>query len=283
MKIVMAKILFEKNKAQGTRIKFTVSYDGTDFCGWQRQNLEREKNKKQKPSLCRTIEDALVKIFKHEINLHSSGRTDAGVHAIEQVCHFDTPKTPEELKGWDLSLALRNKLPPTIVIKKVWIAPDDFHCTLSAEKKTYRYLVLNAQQPSPFALRTMGWMRKPMDLDYFNQITSYIIGEHDFKSFQSVGTEVNHTVRTIYKAEWVWKTPKIAQFTITGSGFLKQMVRNIVGTQLLMARKDMPAEHIQQVILAKDRRSAGAPADPQGLYLMKVYYPLDLDNGCREL
>lgn len=279
----MSKILFEKNRAQGTRIKFTVSYDGTDFCGWQRQNLEREKNKKQKPSLCRTIEEALEKIFKHKINLGASGRTDAGVHAVEQVCHFDTPLTATQLKGWDLSRALKNKLPSTIIIKKAWIAPDDFHSTISADKKTYRYLVLNADQQSPFSLRTMGWMRKKMDLDYLNQVSSYLLGEHDFKSFQSVGTPVNNTVRTVYKAEWVWKSKKIAQFTITGSGFLKQMVRNIVGTQMLMARKDLKPQHIQQILLEKDRKAAGAPAEPQGLYLMKVYYPLDLDNGCREL
>ena len=279
----MAKVLFDKHISKSTRIKFTCSYDGTDFCGWQRQNIEREHNKTEKPSLCRTLESALEKTFKHKIELSASGRTDAGVHAVNQVCHFDTDRTVEQMKGWDLSRALKNKLPDSIVIKKAWIAPADFHSTLSAEKKTYRYLMLNAQLPSPFFNRTMGWMRKPMDLDYFNQCSKYLIGEHDFKSFQSVGTPVHHTIRTIFKAEWAWQGPKVAQFTITGSGFLKQMVRNIVGTQLLMARKNLKPEYMDQVIRAMDRQLAGAPADPQGLYLMKVYYPLDLDNGCREL
>jgi tRNA pseudouridine38-40 synthase len=279
----MAKVLFDKHISKSTRIKFTVSYDGTDFCGWQRQNIEREHNRTEKPSLCRTIETALEKTFKHKIELGASGRTDAGVHAVNQVCHFDTDRTAEQMQGWDLSRALKNKLPDSIVIKKAWLAPANFHSTLSAEKKTYRYLILNAEQPNPFFNRTMGWMRKPMDLDFFNQASQYLLGEHDFKSFQSVGTPVHHTVRTIYKAEWVWQGSKVAQFTITGSGFLKQMVRNIVGTQLLMARKNLKPEYMEQVIRAQNRQAAGAPAEPQGLYLMKVYYPLDLDNGCREL
>lgn len=279
----MAKILFDKHIAQKTRIKFTVSYDGTDFCGWQRQSDVREDSKKEKPSICRTLEKALTEVFKHDIELSASGRTDAGVHAMEQVCHFDTDRTEAQMQSWDLSRALKNKLPDSIVIKKAWIAPPNFHSTISAEKKTYRYLILNAQQPSPFLVRTMGWVRKPMDLDYFNESSKYLIGEKDFKSFQSVGTPVHHTVRTIYKAEWAWKSPKVAQFTITGSGFLKQMVRNIVGTQLLMARKDLSPDYLEKVIQAKDRQLAGAPADSCGLYLMKVYYPLDLDNACREL
>ncbi len=265
------------------RIKFTVSYDGTDFCGWQRQSTLREHNKTEKPSLCRTIEEALVKTFKHPISLSASGRTDAGVHAIEQVCHFDTLRTEKQMLGWDLGRALKNKLPQSIVIKKAWIAPNDFHSTLSAARKTYRYLVYNNEILSPFAARQMGWMRQKLDLDYLNNISLPLMGQKDFKSFQSVGTPVKHTIRTIFKAEWTWKNPEVAQFTITGSGFLKQMVRNIVGTQLLMARKGFDSDYLEQIIQKKDRKAAGAPAEAQGLYLMKVYYPLDLDNRCREL
>ncbi|MFN3454734.1 MAG: tRNA pseudouridine(38-40) synthase TruA [Pseudobdellovibrio sp.] len=263
------------------RIKFTVSYDGTDFCGWQRQTATHENN--TKPSLCHTLEKALEKVFHHPISLSASGRTDAGVHALNQVCHFDTTRDESRMKNWDLGWALRSKLPDSIVVKKAWIAPEDFHSTISAEKKTYRYLILNAQRPSSFNSRFMGWVRKPMDLDYFNECSQYIKGEHDFKSFQSVGTDVAHTIRTIYKAEWSWRTDNVAQFTITGSGFLKQMVRNIVGTQLLAHRKSWTPDKMQHILLAQDRREAGPPAEPQGLYLLRVYYPQDLDNKCREL
>ncbi len=259
------------------RIKFTVSYDGTDFCGWQRQNQDH------KPSVSQTLQTALEKIFQHPIKIFASGRTDAGVHALNQVCHFDTTKDEKLLIGWDLAWALRSKLPDTIVIKKAWLASDDFHATISADRKTYRYLVYNSQQPSALLSRFTGWMRQPLDLDYLNKCSQFVLGEHDFKSFQSVGTEVPHTVRTIYRAEWAWKKPHIAQFTITGSGFLKQMVRNIVGTQLLAHRKGWKPEQMDQILKALDRQIAGPPAEPQGLYLMKVYYPQDLDNKCREL
>lgn len=259
------------------KIKFTVSYDGTDFCGWQRQNHE------QKPSVCQTLQDALEKIFDHPIELYASGRTDAGVHALNQVCHFTTSREFSTGRSWDLGWALKPKLPSTIVVKKAWIAPDEFHSTLSAEKKTYLYLIHNAQHPSVFLRRYSEWIRHPLNIDHLKKGTRYLLGEHDFKSFQSVGSEVPNTIREILQADWSWRRPGIAQFTITGTGFLKQMVRNIVGTQLFLERKDLPPEKIKDILLAKDRQQAAAPAPSNGLFLMRVYYPQDLDNRCREL
>lgn len=266
-----------------TRIRFTVSYDGTDFCGWQSQGIHRENINGEKPSLCLTIQNALSKVFKQEINLSASGRTDAGVHALNQVCHFDVNFTPERLKGWDLSRALKSHLPSTIVIKKAWIAPAEFHATISAEKKIYRYLLYNSEIPSAFLHRHAGWMRQPLNLDFLNECSQHILGEHDFKSFQSIGSDVSHTIRTIYSAEWKWVNPHTAEFLIKGSGFLKQMVRNIVGTQLLLHRKGKEAQTMRQILAAQDRKAAGPPADPQGLYLVRVFYPQDLDNKCRKL
>jgi tRNA pseudouridine38-40 synthase len=259
------------------RIKFTVAYDGTDFCGWQRQNQA------QKPSVCQTIQEALEKVFDHPISLFASGRTDAGVHALNQVCHFDTDWNEKRLLKFNMPLAIRKFLPSAIHIKKVWIAPDDFHSTLSPDKKTYRYLVLNADRPSVFLGRYSEWIHHPLDLSFLNKTSKYLLGEHDFKSFQSVGSDVPHTVREIEQAEWSWRRPHVAQFTITGSGFLKQMVRNIVGTQLLLERKGLPAEKMQEIIAGQDRKLAGPPAPAQGLFLLRVYYPQDLDNRCREL
>lgn len=259
------------------RIKFTVAYDGTDFCGWQRQNHER------RPSVCQTIQTGLEKIFDQKISLFASGRTDAGVHALNQVCHFDTTRAETRLKGFDLSRAMKTQLPSTIAVKKVWIAPEEFHSMLSLDKKTYRYLIYNAPQQSAFLGRYCDWIRKPLDLNYLNRCSDFLLGNQDFKSFQSVGSDVAHTVRTIEKAHWSWRKDNIAQFTITGSGFLKQMVRNIVGTQLLLEKKAIPAEKMREIIDSRDRKYAGPPAPPQGLFLMRVYYPLDLDNKCREL
>lgn len=259
------------------RIKFTVSYDGTDYCGWQRQNHG------DKSSISQTIQSGLEKIFGHPISLFASGRTDAGVHALNQVCHFDTDWPESRLAGFDLKRAMRGHLPSSILIKRAWLAPEDFHSTLSPEKKTYRYLINNTPSQSVFLGRYATWERTPLDLDYLNSCSRFLVGNQDFKSFQSVGTPVAHTVRTVESAIWEWRRPQIAQFTITGTGFLKQMVRNIVGTQLLLARKGLPAETMQEILSAQDRRRAGPPAPPQGLFLMRVYYPLDLDNKCREL
>lgn len=259
------------------RIKFTVAYDGTDFCGWQRQNHGA------KPSICQTIQTGLEKIFDQKISLYASGRTDAGVHALNQVCHFDTIRSVERLKGFDLGQAMKAQLPSTIAIKKAWLAPDDFHSTLSPEKKTYRYIIYNAESRNIFLSRYSDWIKKPLDLNFLNTCSKYLLGNQDFKSFQSVGSDVQHTVRTIEKAEWSLRSKNIVQFTITGSGFLKQMVRNIVGTQLLIEKKGLPAEKMQKIIELRHRKEAGPPAPPQGLFLMRVYYPLDLDNKCREL
>lgn len=258
-----------------TRIKFTVAYDGSEFCGWQKQNHE------DRPSVCQTLQTALEKVFQHDITLFASGRTDAGVHALNQVCHFETTKKFD--KHFDLSWALRRFLPRSIVVKNAWKAPKDFHATISAEKKTYRYLIYNAKRPSPFLNQYMGWIRRPIDIDYLNSTCEFLLGFQDFKSFQSVGTEVKSTEREILSAKWRWKKPHIAEFTITGTGFLKQMVRNIVGTQLQLEQKQLPAEEIKRIISLKDRKFAGPAVEPQGLYLLQVYYPQDLDNKCREL
>lgn len=259
------------------RIKFTISYDGTDFCGWQRQNQA------QKPSVCQTTQEALEKVFKHPISLFASGRTDAGVHALNQVCHFDTTWDEKRFQHFNLPRAIKKFLPASIVIKRVWLAPDEFHSTLSPEKKTYRYLILNTEKPSVFLGRYADWVHHPLNLEFLNECSKYVLGEHDFKSFQSVGSDVPHTIREIEKAEWSWRRPHVAQFTVTGSGFLKQMVRNIVGTQLLLERKGLPAKKMKEIIEAQDRKQAGPPAAPQGLFLLQVYYPLDLDKKCREL
>lgn len=267
------------------RIKFTVAYDGTDFCGWQRQKHG------ERASVSQTLQTALEKVFGHPVSLFASGRTDAGVHALNQVCHFDTLWPEERLRGLDLPRALRAFLPSTVAVKRAWLAPEDFHSTLSPEKKNYRYLIYNAPQRRIFLDRYCTWHRTgsrsgpagPLDLDFLNRCSDFIKGNQDFKSFQSVGTEVAHTVRQVEEARWVWRRPHIAQFDITGSGFLKQMVRNIVGTQLLLLRKGLPAEKMAEILQARDRRAAGPPAPPQGLFLMRVYYPAGLDNKCREL
>lgn len=262
---------------QRTRVRFTVAYDGTDFCGWQKQKHGEQK------SVGHTIEEALTKIFNEKISLFASGRTDAGVHALNQVCHFETARRIDPAKKWDLCWALNTQLPPSIVVKKAWLAPEDFHATLSATHKTYRYLIVNQPRPSAHLTRYAEWVRQPLNLQHLQESSQILVGYHDFKSFQSAGTEVKTTDRHIYQAKWEWRRPGLAQFTITGSGFLKQMVRNIVGTSLMLERKKRKPLEMRDILDSKDRIVAGPPASPQGLYLLRVYYPRDLDNRCLEL
>lgn len=263
---------------KNTRIRFVVSYDGTDYCGWQRQKHGPLK------SVAHVIEDVLRKFLNEpDLVLFASGRTDAGVHALNQVCHFDTVKPAEFFQSFDFPWAFRNKLPNSITIKQAWIAPPDFHATISATHKTYRYLILNTPRPSAMLTRYMDWVRKPIEIEHLQASSKLVLGKQDFKSFQSVGTVVPHTVREIYQADWVWRKPHVLQFTITGSGFLKQMVRNIVGTQLFLEKKGESPDKMAEIIQARDRKIAGPPAVPQGLYLMRVFYPSDLDNRCLKL
>lgn len=261
-----------------TKIRLLVSYDGTDYCGWQRQ--KPHKHASPKPSIQETLEKALSQIFNEPISLSGSGRTDSGVHALGQVCHFETSRTTFPK---DLCWALKSFLPSSVAVKDACIAPEDFHATLSATHKTYKYWVWNSERPSALLARYSNWIRSPLDLDYLNQQAALLIGEKDFKSFQSVGTEVQHTVRQIYSAEWKQRKGSLIEFRITGSGFLKQMVRNIVGTQLDLMQKRRPIEQIEQILEYKDRQKAGPAAPPQGLFLSRVYYPQDLDKRCRQI
>lgn len=259
------------------KIKLIVSYDGTDFCGWQKQ--KDHAHGPDKPSLQETMEKALQKIFNHEMDISASGRTDAGVHALAQVVHFSTDrKLPQ-----DLCWALRSYLPPSIVVKSAWAAPKEFHSTLSATHKTYRYWVWNAQRPSALLARYSNWVRTPLDLQYLNTQAHFLKKNQDFKSFQSVGTPVKTTVREVFEAKWVERRKNLVEFQITGNGFLKQMVRNIAGTQLDLFLKGHPIEKIEEILAARDRQQALTTAPPQGLFLSRVYYPRILDNKCRQI
>jgi tRNA pseudouridine38-40 synthase len=259
------------------RIKLLVSYDGTDFCGWQKQKAH--KHAPEKPSIQETIEKALFEVFTEKISLSASGRTDSGVHAVAQIAHFDTERPLPK----DLCWALRSVLPPSIVVKSAWLAPTEFHSTLSATHKTYRYWVWNSPRPTALLHRYSYWVRRPLELDFLNESCRFLIKNQDFKSFQTTGTETKTTVRKVYSAEWKELKNGLLEFRITGNGFLKQMVRNIVGSQIGLFLKDRKAAEMQDILEARDRTQALGTAPPQGLFLYKVYYPKSLDNKCRRI
>jgi tRNA pseudouridine38-40 synthase len=257
-----------------TKIRFHVAYDGSEYCGWQRQNHH------SKLSVQQVLEEALEKLFEEKISLSASGRTDSGVHALNQVCHFTTQRPAEKLLGWDFCWGMARHLPSTIVVKKAWIAPNEFHATLSATHKTYRYWVYNQQRMSPFLMRYADWVRHPIKIDVLQECAEFVKGYQDFASFKSVGSDVIHCEREIFKADWTWRKSNLLQFEVTGSGFLKQMVRNLVGTMMMIEKDGLPPEKMKEILEARNRKYAGPPAPACGLHMYRVYYPQNLDNRC---
>ncbi len=282
------------------RVRLHLSYDGTEFHGWQRQT-DAAGNTAHTTGQG-TIESAVEKIFGEKLSVVGASRTDAGVHAQMQVAHFDCKKDPTAFR--DLRYSLQCLTPASLVIKEAFLAPYDFHSIATATDKTYRYSILNRRVPSALRHRTTWWVREPLSVEFLNEASQYLIGTHDFKSFQTSGTYVESTIRTLTSLTWQEVAPIEAQlprlprenldhhaakssdtllFEIQGEGFLKQMVRNIVGTLVDLQLNGKSPADIKAVLEAKDRRKAGNTAPPQGLFLSSIRYPHELDIRCRPL
>lgn len=255
------------------RVRLHLSYDGTDYHGWQRQSHHT--------SVQGTIEAAVKKLFGEQLSVIGSSRTDAGVHAHMQVAHFDTKRDPRSFR--DLRYSLQCLTPDSLVIKEAFLAPPDFHSIATALDKTYRYNILNRRVPSALRHRSTWWVRQPLDVSTLNLAASHLIGTHDFKSFQTTGTEVESTIRTVTATVWQQTSPDTLEFLIKGEGFLKQMVRNIVGTLVDLQLDGRPADDVKSILEAKDRRLAGNTAPPHGLFLVHVRYAHELDIRCSAL
>lgn len=257
-----------------TRMRMHVSYDGTDFAGWQRQ-------KQSHLLTCQgSLEKAISTIAGEFVRVLGASRTDAGVHANAQVAHFDFPKDPTK---FDFQYSIQCLTPKTLVVKDLFIAPRNFHAIALVEDKIYKYRVLNRRVPSALRRHFTYWVRHDLDLDYLNEASQFFVGQKDFKAFQGQGTEVKSTVRTVSEARWERLSDDTLEFTIRGDGFLKQMVRNIVGTVIDLNQDRLPASKVAQILASCDRRQAGPTAPPQGLFLNKVNYPESVDNECRKL
>ena len=254
------------------RTRIHVAYDGTDFAGWQRQTIL--------PSVQGTLEAALSKIYNRPISVMGASRTDSGVHARQQVAHFDAPKDPS---SFDLRYAIQCLSPKSVVIEEMFAAPHDFHAIACVTDKIYKFQIWNRRVPNPLLARYAAWVRFPLDLDYLNEASKYLVGKQDFKSFQSSGTIVQTTVRKITEVAWTRADEHVVEFTIRGDGFLKQMVRNIVGTLVDMNQNQRDPAKVREILGALDRRKAGPTAEPQGLFLYRVNYPESIDNKCRKL
>lgn len=242
------------------RVKLIVSYDGTDYCGWQVQpngiTVEEVLNK------------ALQKLTGEEICVIGASRTDSGVHALGNVAVFDTETT---IPADRIAAALNQRLPEDIVIRSSEEVPLDFHPRYCDCSKTYEYRILNAKIPVPTMRHTHYFVSYDLNVENMRQAASYLVGEHDFMSFCNVRTDVENTVRTIYSLDIVKQGEELV-VRITGNGFLYNMVRIIVGTLVRVGRGFYKPEKVKEILEAKDRKAAGVTAPPQGLYLVGIEY-----------
>lgn len=228
-----------------------------------------------------TIEAVLSQIYNEPIGITGSGRTDSGTHAVGQVAHFLAPKVSTSEPR--LVRAMNAMLPEGVVIKGAWLAPDEFHARKSAARKTYIYRIWNHPIRSALWHNRALWVPQELDLERLNLFARHCQGRKDFKSFQTQGTIVKTTVRRVDQAIWSRPHKGLVEFRITGNGFLKQMVRNLVGTLLHLERNHMELTDLLNIFDARDRQAAKATAAAHGLYLYRVQYPPALDNKCRKL
>ncbi len=250
-------------------IKLEIEYDGTGYSGWQVQNRHSGKSSASRCNTIQaTIEYALKKILQEDIRLIVSGRTDAGVSSLGQVANFMTCSRIDLKK---LQVGLNGNLPEDIVITKIEEAGLDFHSRFSAKSKLYRYSILNRSYPSAF-LRNKTWFYPhPLDIRLMREEARVILGRHDFCAFQASGSRVKDCVRNIMKLK-ISRVEDIIYIDIEADGFLYNMVRNIVGTLVEIARGRFRRGSLKKIMRSKDRRSAGPTAPACGLCLLRVNY-----------
>ncbi len=242
-------------------IRLVVAYDGTRYHGWQRQ--------KNGLTVQEVIEGSLQVMMEMPVKLLASGRTDAGVHALNQVCNFETRS---QIPIDALKRGLNALLPPDILIKDAAVESSKFHSRYRAKSKTYEYRILNRQDPDIFRRGTLWHIRFPLDVEKMSACLSLLKGTHDFSAFKSSGSANTDPIRTILAACIERDEDGVLRLVVEGNGFLRHMVRNIVGTLVEVGQGRMDIKDFVEILESGDRRLAGRKAPPQGLFLMAVKY-----------
>src|ERR1700722_10074544 len=228
------------------KIRIKLEYDGSNYSGWQLQVGQ--------DSIQARLEAALAQIFSRHVRVHGSGRTDAGVHALGQVAAFDLPRAfpPDELKR-----AMNALLPPDIAIIEASAVSDDFDPRRDARLRTYEYRVLNRDRRSAFDYRYAWLMPSPLNLHTMNEAAQRFVGEHDFASFRSLGSEETTTLRCVYRSEWRREGERLI-YGVEASSFMRHMVRTMVATMVEVGRGRLAPEKVTALIDARDRSLAPA-------------------------
>jgi tRNA pseudouridine38-40 synthase len=245
------------------RFSAGLEYDGRAYSGWQFQ-----------PGL-QTVQDVVQRAFSRvadsPVDCVCAGRTDAGVHALAQVVHFDSPAVRSE-RAW--RLGANTYLPPDVSVAWVREVPEQFHARFSATARSYRYLILNRDSRHALAAGRATWERRPLDTARMHAAAQALVGEHDFSAFRAVECQSKSPVRRVErldvsrKAEWV-------TLEITANAFLHHMVRNVAGLLLSVGHGESPPERVAAVLATRDRKTNAATAPPDGLYLAAVRYPAE--------
>jgi tRNA pseudouridine38-40 synthase len=242
------------------RIKLVLEYCGTRYHGWQVQPTA--------PSVQDCVERCLTKMTNGPVRLHAAGRTDAGVHALGQVAHFDTLSA---LALPALQRGLNSLLPTDIAVLQVAEVPMDFHARYSARQKTYAYVVHNQPQRSAFSAPYVWHIPQPLDVTAMHSATQVLLGQHDFSAFRAASCAARSPVRCLSRLAVKYRAGRIF-LVMRADGFLQHMVRNIVGTLVEVGRGKLPPEMMTTILQSRQRQYAGPTAPPQGLFLVRVCY-----------
>ncbi|NQW04328.1 MAG: tRNA pseudouridine(38-40) synthase TruA [Acidobacteria bacterium] len=241
-------------------LRLLVAYDGTHYCGWQRQE--------NGPTIQGALEDACASLLGPSPSVTGAGRTDAGVHALGQVAsvRVETTHATDAVRR-----ALNVRLDPDIRVLDVTDAAPEFHARFDATGKTYRYRIATTPLVSPFTHRYVWHVPQPLDLTAMRRAATDLIGRHDFSAVRSTGSEVSDAVRTLDRVEWIERAGELV-LEVHGDGFLRHMVRAIVGTLVEVGSGRRTAQSIPGLLASRDRGQAGETAPAQGLTLVSVDY-----------
>ena len=252
----------ETSAPRSRNIRIVLAYDGTPYLGWQVQP--------QGPTIQSVLQESLRIITGEQSVVKGSGRTDAGVHALGQTANFHTLST---MSPQAFARAFNSVLPPTIAVSRADEVDSGFDAQFSSVNKLYRYRVFNSSCRSPFELGRAWHINTPLDRELMSAVTPMLLGKKDFSSFRAAGCAAMSPVRTLSRCEIACDLEHIS-FELEADGFLRHMVRNIVGTLVDVGKHRFSAEDFSAIVAARDRTRAGIAAPPHGLYLVRVDYPV---------
>jgi tRNA pseudouridine38-40 synthase len=243
------------------RIAVGIEYDGSAYAGWQAQA--------QLTTIQSLTEHALGRVAAEPVALTAAGRTDAGVHALGQVAHFDT-RAQRSARSW--VLGANSELPRTVSLSWALEVPKHFHARYCAEARTYRYLILNRTARSALYAQRAAWVHRPLDPAAMGEAARSLVGEHDFSAFRAAECQAKSPIRRLERLE-VGRRGDFVVIEATANAFLHHMMRNIAGLLIAVGKGDAPPAWAQQVLAGRDRTLAAATAPAAGLYLIAVRYP----------